>query len=125
MSLLESLPDFPETVRRPVVDEYHSVQVTDNYRWLEDFADPEVQRWNAAQNQYSRAALDAIPARKPLAERLREILTRTSADHYALKYSGSRLFAMKYQPPKQQPFLVAFKSAEDLTSEQIILDPEV
>src|SRR4051794_33669371 len=106
MSLLESLPDFPTTTKRPVIDEYHGVQVTDNYRWLEDFEDPEVQRWNAAQNQYSRAALDAIPARSHLAERLRVILTQTSASYYAQKYVGGRLFAMKYQPPKQQAFLV-------------------
>src|SRR3954451_4261542 len=30
---------------------------------------------------------------------------------------------MKYQPPKEQAFLVTFNSAEDLSSERIILDP--
>src|SRR5207249_5702014 len=35
------------------------------------------------------------------------------------------LFAMKFQPPKQQPLLVTLASADDLKSEKVVLDPNV
>ena len=51
----------PATPKRPVTDTYHGVKVTDNYRWLEKDADPEVKAWSAAQNRYARAFLDPSP----------------------------------------------------------------
>ena len=44
----------PSTPKKPVVDTYHGVTVTDDYRWLEDGADPKVKAWSDAQN--ARAA---------------------------------------------------------------------
>lgn len=123
MSLLDTLSTFPQTTKQPVSNEYHGVQVVDEYQWLENVADPNVQRWIADQNQYSRAVFDAIPSRQPLAKRCWEILTQTSAKFYSLKYCGKRLFAMKYQPPKQQAFLVTLNSPNDLASEHVVLDP--
>jgi len=39
---------YPETPRRAVSDSYHGVNVTEAYRWLENFDDPEVLAWNVA-----------------------------------------------------------------------------
>src|ERR1041385_1084647 len=33
------------------------------------------------------------------------------------------LFAMKFQPPKQQPMLVTLASADNLKSEKVLVDP--
>jgi hypothetical protein len=49
----------PPTEKKPVTDEYHGVQVVDEYRWLEDGDSAAVKAWTAAQNQYSRAWLDS------------------------------------------------------------------
>src|SRR2546425_12066550 len=51
----------PPTAQRPVTDQYHGVTVTDPYRWLENWNDPEVRAWADAQNAYTRATLDAQP----------------------------------------------------------------
>ena len=32
--------DYPETPKKPITDSYHGVQITENYRWLEDGKDP-------------------------------------------------------------------------------------
>ena len=56
----QAISAYPETPQRAVSDSYHGVTVTEAYRWLENFDDPEVLAWNAAQNRYSRALLDAV-----------------------------------------------------------------
>jgi prolyl oligopeptidase len=114
---------YPETPQRAVSDSYHGVSVVEAYRWLENFDDPEVLAWNAAQNRFSRALLDAVAARVPIEARLRTLYTATSAEHYALKTRQGMIFAIKNQPPQAQPLLVLLQSAEDLASERVLLDP--
>ena len=46
------------TLQRPVIDTYFDRKGVDNYRWLEDANDPEVQAWFKAQGDYSKQALD-------------------------------------------------------------------
>src|SRR5215208_7789148 len=106
----QAIPVYPATPRRAESDSYHGVTVTEAYRWLENFDDPEVLDWNAAQNRYSRALLDAVAARTPIEARLRTLYTATSSEHYALKTRQGIIFAIKNQPPLAQPLLVVLKS---------------
>jgi prolyl oligopeptidase len=119
----QAILTYPETPRRPVSDSYHGVTVTEAYRWLENFDDPEVLAWNAAQNRYSRALLDALAGRAPIEAQLRSLYTAASAEHYGLKTRQGMIFALKNQPPLAQPLLVLLESAEDLASERVLLDP--
>jgi prolyl oligopeptidase len=114
---------YPETPRREVSDSYHGVIVSESYRWLEQFDDPQVQAWNQAQNRYSRALLDAMPGRTAIEARLRSLFSAMSPEHYGLKTCQRKIFAIKNQPPKQQPLLVLLESADDLASERVLLDP--
>src|SRR5262249_2375567 len=59
-------PAPPAAERRPVSSEYFGTKVTEDYRWLEDWADPAVQRWSQAENAFTRAHLDGITARGKL-----------------------------------------------------------
>jgi len=112
----------PSTERKPVSDQYYDVSITDDYRWLENFEDPAVKGWNAEQNAFTRHVLDAIPARSAIQRQLSELLGGTSTDYYGLNYSNGKLFAIKFQPPAQQPFLITLDSPDDQFSEKIILD---
>src|SRR6185369_10496255 len=58
-----------------VIDDYHGRQIADPYRWLEDSAAPETQRFVAAQNAYTRSVLDNIPGRDELRRRIERLLT--------------------------------------------------
>ena len=113
----------PPADKQPVVDEYQGVKVTDDYRWLETPGDPAVKAWVAAQNKRTRAYFDALPDHDTVAGQLRDILVKQSASYRGLESRSGRLFAMKFAPPKQQPLLVALRSADDLGSEKVILDP--
>lgn len=115
----------PATPKRPVTNEYHGVKVTDDYQWLEDWGSAEVRAWSEAQNAHARAVLDDLPAVKEIRARLTELEMGASVDYFHLKSHTGRLFALKNQPPKQQPLLVIVNSADDLASERVILDPGV
>src|SRR5229473_772397 len=114
---------LPATPKKPVVDEYHGIKVTDDYRWLENWDDPAVRAWSDEQNQRTRAYLDGLAAREPIRKWLREVADATSVNYFAIRLSRDVFFAMKTQPPKNQPFLITLKSLDDPASEHLILDP--
>ncbi len=58
-----SIPKPPDAPKHLVTDEYQGVKVTDDYRWLENWDDPAVKQWSAAQNARTREYLDHLPAR--------------------------------------------------------------
>src|ERR1043166_6814045 len=115
----------PKTPKKPVTDEYQGVKVQDDYQWLENDADPAVKAWSDAQNQRTRQYLDKLPDRPAIEKQLTEWYAKTSASYSSLVSRPGILFAMKFQPPKQQPLLVTLKSADDLKSEKVVLDPNV
>ena len=121
VSIAQATP--PETPKRPVTDEYRGVSVVDNYRWLEDWDSPEVKQWSANQNQRTREYSDQLRSRPAIKERLTKLFTTASGRYFELTFRGGTLFAMKTQPPKQQPMLVALHSADDLDSQRVIVDP--
>src|SRR5215471_10943478 len=118
-----AIPAPPDTPKRPVTDEYHGVQVADDYRWLENWDDPEVKQWSAAQNARARAYLDHLSSRPAIKARLKELISGGSVSYYNLQYRAGVLFGMKEQPPRQQPMLVTLRSADDPASTKIIFDP--
>ncbi|WP_133535161.1 prolyl oligopeptidase family serine peptidase [Tenacibaculum caenipelagi] len=65
--------NYPETTKKPVVDEYFGTKVTDNYRWLEDDRSAETETWVKAENEITFDYLSKIPYREQLKERLSEL----------------------------------------------------
>ena len=115
----------PETPKKPVSDEYQGVKVQDDYQWLEKDDDPEAKAWSDAQNQRTRAYLDKLPDRAAIEKQLTEWYAKTSPGYSGLVARPGILFALKFQPPKQQQMLVTLASAKDLKSEKMVLDPNV
>ena len=113
----------PPTEKKPVTDEYHGVKVVDDYRWLEDADAPAVKAWTAAQNQATRAYLDSLPDRAGIQAQLTAWFAKDTPSHGFLISRPGRLFALKFQPPKQQRLLVVLASADDLASEKVVVDP--
>ena len=113
----------PSTEKKPVSDEYHGVQVADEYRWLEDGDSAAVKAWTSAQNQYSRTWLDSRVDRSGIESKLKAMYAQDTPSHTGLVARPGLLFALKFQPPKQQRLLVTLTSPNDLASEKTVLDP--
>jgi len=109
--------------KKPVTNEYQGVKVRDDYQWLEGDSDPAVKAWSDAQNQKTRAYLDKLPDRALLEKQLTEWYAKTSPSYSGLVSRPGILFALKFQPPKQQQMLVSLASADDVSSEKMVLDP--
>jgi prolyl oligopeptidase len=87
-------PRPPTTMRKPVIDIYHGIQVTDDYRWLENAQDPQVRQWVKDQNHYTRSLLRKLPSWKPIQQRLQYLNEELTADYDQLTYQGGNLFAL-------------------------------
>ncbi len=112
-----------QTAKKPVTEEYQGVKIEDDYQWLEKDDDPEVKAWSDGQNQRTRAYIDKLPDRAKTEKQLAEWYAKTSPSYSGLVSRPGILFAMKFQPPKQQQMLVTMASANDLKSEKMVLDP--
>ena len=109
--------------KKPVSDEYQGTKIEDPYQWLEQDDDSAVKSWSDAQNQRTRAYLDKLPERSAIEKQLTEWYAKTSPSYSSLVARPGVLFALKFQPPKQQLMLVTLASPDDLKSEKMVLDP--
>ena len=113
----------PATRKQAVTDTYHGVSVTEHYRWLEDWSDPEVKAWSDNQNAQARAYLDVLPDRPTIEKRVSDIQHAISSVYYDLAWSPKGVFAKKSQPPLQQDLLVWMPSPDRPDQERVIVDP--
>jgi prolyl oligopeptidase len=115
----------PPTVRRAATSEFHGVRVVDEYAWLQNPRDPEVKAWGEAQNGYTRSILDAMPDHMAIRARVRDLLLSRASSYSHVRPRGPLIFAIRDQPPKQQPFLVVRKSLDEDAAERVLVDPNV
>src|SRR6266404_9864164 len=117
------VPPLPSTQVKAVTHELHGTTITDPYAWLENAADPAVQRWTEAQNRYTRAVLDQYSGLPALRAQIKKVMTASSVGYAGLQYRGRKLFAMKFQPPREQAFLITLDSPDNPASAHTIVDP--
>jgi len=116
--------------RRPSTHAYFGTAVVDPYEWLENPKDPETIGFTTEQTRRARGWLDGLPDRARIRDRIGQLLARSSADHRVLKASGSTLFVLVAEPPRQQAVLVVRPAPESTAKgdgpdarERVVLDP--
>src|SRR5262245_59738558 len=92
LSTASAMP--PESPKKPVTDVYHGSKVVDDYRWLEDWNDPAVQKWSDAENAHARAFLDHLPHVAEIRGRVTEIMSAKTVSYGALEYRKGKYFAI-------------------------------
>jgi prolyl oligopeptidase len=110
----------PVAPLRPVTTDYYGTQVVDNYRYMEDLANPEVKAWMRAQADATRAKLDAIPGHAPLQQRIHELLNADLRRGNFVR-RGDRYFYLVTEPSAQLPKLYYRDGLAG--AEHLLLDP--
>ncbi|HWG75509.1 MAG TPA: prolyl oligopeptidase family serine peptidase [Steroidobacteraceae bacterium] len=105
---------------RPVITTYFGTAVTDNYRYMENLKDPEVQAWMKAQNDYTHQVIAHIPGRAALAKQL-EALLGGDLRRGDFQRRGERLFYEVLQPGAQLAKLAWRDGVRG--KEHILVDP--
>jgi prolyl oligopeptidase len=111
------------TPKVPVSSTYHGVTVTEDYRWLEDAGSGQARSWTVAQDRRTRGYLENLPCYGAVRRRTAEVLMTAPVRYETLRQAGPAYLALKRQPSKQQPFLVALTDLDDLSDERILVDP--
>ncbi|MDA8967898.1 S9 family peptidase, partial [bacterium] len=115
--------DVPATEEKPVADEYHGTSVSEDFRWLEEGQSPLVKKWSNKQNGYARSILDHLPGVPKLRQQITQILSAKTVGYGSVSLVGEKCFAIKKEPPRQQPFIVVMNSVDDVSGARIVVDP--
>ncbi|WP_419816054.1 prolyl oligopeptidase family serine peptidase [Glacieibacterium sp.] len=86
-----TVPKAPVARVEPVKDSYFGETLTDPYRWMEKSSDPDWLPYLKAQNDRTRAVLDALPDRAVLLRRI-EQLSGDTVSTGKVQRAGGRLF---------------------------------
>jgi prolyl oligopeptidase len=114
--LMEPAPYSPIEA---VTEILHGVSLTDPYRWLEDQDSAQTRAWIEVQTEYARAYLDAIPGRKRICERIRELLDVETYD--SIQRVGNRYFFRKRLPGQEQPCIYLREGPDG--EDRLLIDP--
>jgi prolyl oligopeptidase len=109
----------PFSAVEPVSEVLHGVTISDRYRWLEDQDSAQTRAWLEAQTEYARAYLDAIPGRKRVHERIRELLDVETYD--SIQQVGQRYFFRKRLPGQEQHCIFLREGADG--KDCLLIDP--
>lgn len=106
---------------RPVTDDYYGTKIVDNYRYMENLKDPEVQEWFKNQNDYTSATLANIPGREKLLARIKELDQSVASVFDVQRLPGDLYFYQKLLPGDRVGKLYMREGLSG--AERMIVDP--
>ncbi|MCY7383267.1 MAG: prolyl oligopeptidase family serine peptidase [Microcoleus sp. CAN_BIN18] len=110
---------YPTTRKIDQTDDYHGVQVSDPYRWLENPDSEETQAWVEAQNAVTFGYLSQIPAREKIKQRLTQLW---DYEKYGIPFKeGDRYFYYKNDGLQNQSILYTLTSLDG--EPKVLIDP--
>jgi prolyl oligopeptidase len=117
----ESPPVGPPVARVEIVrDTYFGEALVDPYRWMENDQDKDWLPFLRAQNAHARAVLDALPRRRALLDRIRQLSAATAVTT-RLQRAGGRTF-FEQRPPGANNFKLFVREPG---RDRVLIDPTV
>jgi prolyl oligopeptidase len=115
------LTDPPAARRLDLVEVLHGIEVADPYRWLEDGEDTETIAWVSAQNERTRAVLDALPDRPAWRDRLAELLAAPLSR--SCRVAAESVFTLERAGGAPQFALVVRSALDPTVAPRTLVDP--
>jgi prolyl oligopeptidase len=113
----------PKAEKKPIIETMHGVEITDNYRWLEDGTSSATQKWVEEEMTYTHAMLDPLPGRDAIHKRLTELLSIGSISQPQI--GGKYYFYTRREGMQNQPVLyvrAGGAEAKDTGKDRVLLD---
>lgn len=118
-----SAQEFPIAPVRPVTDEFYGTKVNDNYRYMEDLNNTEVQAWIKGQADYAASVLKQIPGRDALIARIKELDSGAPYQiYYFNRQADGTMYYFKMLSSENVAKLYIRQGMEG--SEKLLVDPE-
>jgi prolyl oligopeptidase len=111
---------YPKAKVEPVTEVLHGVEITDNYRWLEDTESPATKRWIKKENKLTLSLIRSFPQWQQILDRLYALYDQPSLIHPS-PY-GDRYFYWQREPGQNHSVLYMTKGRWD-AERTVILDP--
>jgi prolyl oligopeptidase len=102
-----------------VKDTYFGETLSDPYRWMENYKDPDWLPFLKGQNDHTRGVLDAIPGRDKLAKRIEQLSGDTVLTSAVQRASGILFFQQRTKGSDNYKLFVRDKSGKD----RVLVDP--
>ena len=111
--------DYPEAPRSEQADDYFGTSVADPYRWLEALVSEATAGFVERQNALAQPYLEGLPARRRIAERMRELWRY---ERYGVpRKRGGRYFFEHNRGDQEQDVLMVAGSADG--EPRVLIDP--
>ncbi len=115
--------NYPPTKKVAVTDIYFGTAITDNYRWLEDLKNDEVQSWFKAQANFSDTLINKIKGRELLFNRMKQIQKMGGDVFDKIVQKGNMYFYSKVE--KGERLSKLYCRTEFTDKEILLFDPEM
>lgn len=120
ISQAEPPPTAPVEI---VVDHYFGTEITDPYRYMEQFKDPAVQAWVRGQADFADKTLRSLPGREALLKRIDELDAGAPFSLYGItRRTNGDLFYFK-QLAAENVAKIYFRDGATAT-ERLLIDPD-
>lgn len=113
---------YPTTKTVEVSDTYFGKAITDQYRWLEDLKNPEVEKWFKTQAEYTNSQLAKIPGQDKLISELKALDKLIPVNYTPVAKAGGKYFYKKRLPDEQKAKLY-YRQGEN-GKEILLFDPQ-
>ncbi|HYL61642.1 MAG TPA: prolyl oligopeptidase family serine peptidase [Candidatus Methylomirabilis sp.] len=112
----------PVAPARPVTDDYYGTKIVDNYRYMENLKDPEVQQWMKAQDDYTRSVLERLSGRAALLARTNDLIRSQPARVLDVQIVAGHYYSLRIPSGGQTAGLYVRDGLNG--TDQLLIDPE-
>ena len=110
---------YPITEKTDILENYHGIQVSDPYRWLEEPDSEKTQEWVKSQNEITFNYLAEISERETIKKRLTKIW---DYEKYSVPFKqGDRYFYFKNDGLQNQSVLYTLPTLD--AEPKVLIDP--
>jgi prolyl oligopeptidase len=113
----------PAAAAHLVSERHFGVTVEDPYRYLENVADPKVQRWFKAQHEHARATLAAVPGRHAMLDKLTRLEASVPERVTRIKRIAEDTYFMQRRGVADNQFKLVMRQGL-ANKDKVLLDPQ-